>query len=305
MTTGCLSFHTVAQHQISVQIAVDTQDLDDITRTIVAGSFSFPDHFYLLPALLPRGGRVLDLGAHCGTFSLFAAALGYDVVAIEASPALAGLLTASAQRNQFGNMQVVHCAVSDRPGSASFIPSGPYGIVANPYIDGETVVLEAKTVHQLANELDWVTIDFVKLDVEGSEIAALAGMSELLASPLAPIILYESNAHTLGLLGHTPREAVEVLERFDYQVYFVLGRRLAALAPGAIQPTINMECLALKRSLAHVSPSGWHVTSPLTRRETARLIWQELFHSHPHNRAYARSMLKDRLLHLLSGPLSI
>ena len=32
------------------------------------------------------GGRVIDLGTHIGTFSLFAAASGYSLLSIEASP---------------------------------------------------------------------------------------------------------------------------------------------------------------------------------------------------------------------------
>ncbi|MCB0047500.1 MAG: FkbM family methyltransferase [Caldilineaceae bacterium] len=290
---------SIVQNEIAVQIAVDAGDQDDIVRAICAGTFAFPDHYYLLPALLPPGGRVLDLGAHLGTFALFAAALGYEVLAVEASPRNAALLTVSREANGFTNLQIEHCAVSDVSGSLDFISSGPYGIVDNPYIDGVTVSVPARTVPQLLAAREWESVDFIKMDIEGSEIAALTGMGDLLAGEEAPIILYESNAHTLGLLGHTPQEATNLLVNAGYQTYHVLGRRLAAQLPDAGQPSINMECLVLKRPLADAEMDGWRVTSPLTRRETFGLIWHDLRFPHPHNRAYARRELRRRLLNLV------
>ncbi len=55
----------------------------------------------------------------------------------------------------------------------------------------------------LLGRLGWDRVDAVKLDVEGAELAAIRGMAGLLSGPNAPIVLYESNTHTLQFFGDT------------------------------------------------------------------------------------------------------
>src|SRR6516165_4106600 len=80
------------------EIFVPSDSDDDISDDIAGHRYSFPEHYALLLKLAPPGGRVLDLGAHLGTFSLFAAAHGYQVLAVEASPRNAALLKATIKK---------------------------------------------------------------------------------------------------------------------------------------------------------------------------------------------------------------
>src|SRR5262249_46279022 len=154
---------------------------------------------------------VLDLGAHVGSFSLVAAALGCNVLAVEACPWNTALLHASAARNGFAKLQIVEAAVSDRPGTVDFCPHGPFGLVAYPGLNAASLPVRAATVDDLLTEAGWSRVDLVKLDVEGSEVAAVHGMNKLLTRADAPPLIYESNSHTLHLFGQTPKSLKSAL----------------------------------------------------------------------------------------------
>src|SRR5262245_5474285 len=69
-------------------VAVDAASDDPITRELVASVYPALGRpsVELIEALVPEGGRVLDLGANVGLVALAAAASGRRVVAVEAAP---------------------------------------------------------------------------------------------------------------------------------------------------------------------------------------------------------------------------
>jgi FkbM family methyltransferase len=176
-------------------------------------------HFDLLRRLVRPGSRVLDLGAHIGTFTLAAASMGCEVLAVEAAPENAELLRASVEHNGFTHVRIVQAVASDRNGMVSFSCHGPFGHVFTAATNMPSEEVPAVRVDDLLAEAGWDRVDLVKLDVEGSEIAALDGMANLLQSADAPPIIYESNAHTLGFYGRTPEELRARLEAFGYESY--------------------------------------------------------------------------------------
>src|SRR5262245_18639865 len=93
------------QARVEFAAVTDNAATDSISRDLAAGRFPAPTRPALeyLQSLTPRGGRVLDLGTHVGSFTLAAAALGYEVVGVEASPRNAALLKASLEKNGFKN----------------------------------------------------------------------------------------------------------------------------------------------------------------------------------------------------------
>jgi 2-polyprenyl-3-methyl-5-hydroxy-6-metoxy-1,4-benzoquinol methylase len=74
--------------------------------------------------LLRPGDRVLDVGAHIGTYSLATAAMGCSVISVEASRTNARLLRAAQDANHFDRMHVVNAVASDNSGSAIFVEHG-------------------------------------------------------------------------------------------------------------------------------------------------------------------------------------
>jgi FkbM family methyltransferase len=126
---------------------------------------------YDLP-MEPTPKRILDLGANIGASVLFFQRRWPDarVVAVEASPHLAALLT----RNVAGlNVEVRHAAVAAQAGTVRFAASDESwaGSVGG---DGG-VVVPAVTLDELLE----IPADLVKVDVEGAEFEVLAAATRL------------------------------------------------------------------------------------------------------------------------------
>jgi FkbM family methyltransferase len=242
---------------------------DNIGDYVQATGAYFPESFELSLGLLEPGAQVLDLGAHLGTFSLAAAARGHDVVSLEASPRNAEFLRASARANGFDRMRIVEVAVSDAAGTVRFRPEGAWGQITEGWSPG-VVDVQAQPVSQVLRELDLDRVDFVKLDVEGSEIAAIRGMHDLLARPDAPPVVYESNAHTLRMFGATPEQLIAMFEQLGYTNYLIGNRVLMPVDSDSFQPDTCVDYLAVKSKLT--APQGWTVRGPRTERELARVV---------------------------------
>jgi FkbM family methyltransferase len=242
----------------------------------------------LMLQLVSPGDRVLDLGAHLGVFSLAASAAGCAALAVEASPVNAALLRSAVWRNGFHDLHVVNAVVAAEPGTAAFVPNGPWGHVAWQPTAG-AVDVAAVTVDELVAALGWESASFVKMDVEGSEVDALAGMARLLGGPDAPPVLYESNAHTLELAGSSPHELIGALESLGYVSYLVDPGRLTRLGPGEPQIETVANCIALKRRPPGLS--GWIVSPRMTTEERLAKVLVESGHDNPHCRRYIAGAL--------------
>jgi FkbM family methyltransferase len=253
-------------------VSFDAEPRDPISRELSLGVFPplCRPAFELMDVLTPNGGRVLDLGAHIGTFSLAAAASGRSVVAVEPAPGNIAVLHVSRVANPSTSLKIVRAAIADHSGEVGFIPAGPFGHVVRGPNPAGGLNVPAVAGDDLLDELRWDRVDFVKMDVEGSEVAGLIGMANLLRRPDAPPILVESNGHTLEFLGETPRSLKATLEAYGYRVYLVDRPRLVPVAVGELQPTTVVDYLAVKRT--PVPPKGWRVDAPMSTGERVRRV---------------------------------
>jgi FkbM family methyltransferase len=137
-----------------------------------------------------KPGRVLvDVGANIGWFTLQGSrqvgAVG-SVVAIEASPLLAEALRANLRRNHADNVRVVVAAAWSGPGTL-VVEHGPaenLGVthVRPDQVDpGQSAVVPCNTIPRLLAEDELARCRLVKIDVEGAEYDAVAGLGQGLA----------------------------------------------------------------------------------------------------------------------------
>ncbi|WP_354702412.1 methyltransferase [Paraconexibacter sp. AEG42_29] len=158
------------------------------------------------------GDVVCDVGANIGFFSLVLARLtGPDgrVHAFEPSPREAGACRRNAQVNGFEHVVVHQAAVGAAAGRAPFllVDEHSWSHLADRGSHARAVATIDVDVVAL-DTLDWGASGpprLIKLDVEGSERAALQGMSGLLADvrPVLVIELHETNHEVADLLeGH-------------------------------------------------------------------------------------------------------
>ena len=284
----------------SFLIYIPVYEKDAITNSIRHGSFEFPSHYGLVEKLIGEGGRILDLGAHYGTFSLRAAAMNYEIIAVEASPINASLMSYSIRKNNYNNIELIRAAVSDMEGSLEFIQAGPYGVVANPSMNVPTISVRADTVDGILEKLNCSKVDLVKIDVEGSEVSALQGMSKLIKNCSPPIIL-ESNGHTLGLFEKSPATLLAMVESYGYHLYLIDGQSLVPTLSRELQYKVCVDYLALKNSVPKILEK-WLV-EPLTMGDRlARMQDESSPTAHKHARLYTARILCEANNPIKSDP---
>jgi FkbM family methyltransferase len=272
---------------VSFSVVTEADPNESIARHFAKGIFPpiLDPLVRLVESLVPPGGRVLDLGSHIGTFALAVAATGREVVAVEASPSNFELLDRSRRLNRFENLRVVNAAVAEGPGELRFLQSGPFGFVDKDSSYEASVCVPAIAVDDLLEQVGWDRVDFIKMDIEGSEVAGLLGMSRLLTGPQAPPLHVESNGHTLRLFNETPSSLKAALGAYGYRLFQVEDRRLIPVEIHDYQATTVVDYLALKAA----PPSGrpWRVAPPMSCREQIRRARRSCRSDIPLNRLYA------------------
>jgi FkbM family methyltransferase len=264
-------------HRTHVML-VDSTQTDGTTEMYLKGDGIWVNAYLVsvMFALTKRGSRVLDLGGFVGEFALAAAAHGCEVVSVEANPDQAQMLATSAELNGFAGLRVVHAAVGDRAGTVSFESRGPYGQVAQggDSADSGYDRVTQLTVDSLVAALGWDRVDFVKIDIEGSEAAALEGASRMVRAPDAPTLLIESNTFVLRGNSPDPAAMLRQVEAFGYTLYRVTPAGIWPWDATQFQPEVVCDYLAFKGG----SPidAGLEIEPPLTVDDAAGLIAGEV-----------------------------
>ena len=286
----------------SFKIVVGSDASDPITQSIKGGNYTLPTQVEIMLAAIEPKVTVIDIGAHIGTFSLPAAALGYNVLAIEASISNVQLLQASARLNGFANLHIIHAAITNHVGTVMFFENGPYGLINTPvFAPTASSEVPATTLDALLEQLGMSRIGFIKMDIEGSEFDALRGMPHLLSMADAPPLLYESNGHTLALFGQEPESLVAELGRFGYTCYLAEPGRLRPLDPTAPQYSCVVDNLACKQLTGQWR--NW-VTGAMSNREQIERALVECNASWATQRKYIARALK-KASPTIRGDLSI
>ncbi|WP_084800981.1 FkbM family methyltransferase [Bradyrhizobium sp. Tv2a-2] len=131
-------------------------------------------HWHTLsPDYLGKSALVLDLGANYGLFaSKITKELGCFCVAVEPSPIpFAGI-------REDANIRKINAAVGSAPGKMGFRIDNENGL-ASSLTDGDgDVLVDVKTLPQIMEDLNWRTVNLLKVDIEGAEIDMLESYSD-------------------------------------------------------------------------------------------------------------------------------
>jgi FkbM family methyltransferase len=173
----------------------------------------------ILRRFLRQGDTFLDIGANHGAFSVAASTVvgssGF-VIAFEPQPVLSALVRRSLEANDVKNFQVIEKACSDEPGEAQFfvprISSGSAGLYAefSARDAHDTLTVKLARLDDIVTELELPGQIFIKLDVEGNELAVLRGAREFVRTR-KPRILMEINPRAMAAAGTTLDELKALL----------------------------------------------------------------------------------------------
>ena len=130
--------------------------------------------------------------------------------------------------------------------------------------------------------------DVLKLDVEGHELEALAGLEAIADDAAPPDVVVESNGHLLRMRGRSPQDLVERLRGLGYGVHRIEAGALVPVRPGDLQP----ETVADLLGTTSTAPP-WPEAAPPAAGEVARRLTAELRHAIRWHRAFAAAELQS------------
>ena len=174
--------------------------------------------------LLHPGMHVLDLGANIGYYTLLAATrvgpTGH-VTAFEPDSGNIKLLARSVAANGLLNVTLFPCAVAAETSALRLIMDDSNGHLASPETTGGQRV-QAVTLDRLLGTS--FRVDVIKMDIEGAEGLALAGMTRLIAAQ-RPLIICEFSPPALHTVSrHAPERFLAHLRDLGYEL-FVIDQR--------------------------------------------------------------------------------
>jgi len=211
---------------------LDTED-PHIAPTIMDGGTYEAHVTAALKRELKADSVFVDIGANMGWFTLTAAGIARQVIAVEPNYNNTQLIYRSLLDNGFDNVIVMPYAASDHPAllELQFIHSNGH-VSAAGEIGGSTTIVEARPLDDMLQGIE--KIDVIKMDIEGHEPIALRGMAatltRLASQGRLPVMLVEF--HPVAIRSHANMEPEALLDMLSEA-----GYRLAVIRPDGQEST--------------------------------------------------------------------
>lgn len=163
-------------------------------------------------ALCPSFATAIDVGAHIGAVSAYLARRFSRVVAFEAVPMTFDLL----RQNTAGlrNVEVHNVAVGNGPGEVFFThyrTHGQLSHVSTGADEGPKTERIGPVPTQSIDSMNLLDVSFMKIDVEGYEMAVVEGAAGTIRR-CRPLILIEQGGNEEKYFGRPRNEASAALE---------------------------------------------------------------------------------------------
>jgi FkbM family methyltransferase len=206
---------------------------DAIMRDVCLTGGYEPQETALLRRILRPAMTFVDVGANWGYFTLaggFLVGRSGRVVSVEADPAACGALRANCSRNHLDWVSIVGAAASDRSGTVRFqsyeshaSESGNYGVATTTtVVEGAGVVdVEGRTLDELLDEARVDRVDLLKMDIEGGEGRALAGLHRRLSAGIIDQLILEVHPRHLADQGSSAEQVVRQLRDYGYRAWSI------------------------------------------------------------------------------------
>ncbi len=224
---------------------------------------------------LKPGYTMVDIGANLGFYSMLAASLVGNagrVFSFEPFAHNVDLIRASARENGFDNVKVINCAVSDKIGSAKLYLSPYYSsehsLFDYHYSTGSdstenTVDVKTVTIDQyLESEVGDLRVDFIKMDIEGSEGKAISGMEKTITENKNVSLLTEFWPNAIANSGVEPKEYLERLTGFGFELFHIDGveQRVYPVTASQILDIMKRRSAEGFEDYKEIALGGWYTT---------------------------------------------
>ena len=206
---------------------LDYPEDDDVVVFLREGWFEYRETAFVWLYLRPND-VVVDCGAHAGLYTVTAARMlegSGRVIAVEPNPHTARLLRANLAKNEVENATVVEAAVYRKSGTVRFHLMRPGKAaydslyVANESEAVREIDVPAVTLDEVLNREKIGRVDFLKLDIEGAEVDALAGARAAIEEGRLPLIMVEFTESNLQASGHSTENLRSTFEAASYRLF--------------------------------------------------------------------------------------
>jgi FkbM family methyltransferase len=204
--------------------------------SVVAGNI----HVHrLIDREVSAGSVVVDVGAHVGYNALYAAARvgrGGRVYAVEPAPDNVEVLLRNIGSNHVSNVAVIGCAAGGTHGTRDLYLRGAASAVNSLFpssIYAQVTGAVPVTVAPVDDLVAETNVRLVKIDVEGAELDALAGMSRIISTPGIRLIV-EWHPALQQAAGHSPEALPEFLLARGFTLHVWRGGRIVPVAGSEI-----------------------------------------------------------------------
>ncbi len=171
--------------------------------------------------IIQRGDLFIDVGANVGTYSLWAAAAGARVIAVEPDTLALERLRENVRLNSRFDIDVIPAALADHEGTVEFTEG----------LDTVNRIGTGREVKALTLDgvLGQERARGVKIDVEGFEQVVLAGGRDAIGSHRVEVLQLEWNGMSRASVGADRQPVAEMLRGAGYSL-------MRPDATGALEP---------------------------------------------------------------------
>lgn len=215
---------------------------DYLGSTLTFDGFE-PHERAFVQRFLQPGMTVLDIGAHHGVYTLLASKLvgaTGRVFAFEPSPRERNALRLNLFLNRCKNVSPQPLALGNDETQANlYVISDQqtgFNSLRPPSIPDPTTQVEVR----VARLDDWLReakvdgVDFIKLDVEGGELAVLQGGANFLERRPRPVVLAELDDARCKAWGHTAQDVAVQLYNLGFQWFTLLESGMLEKMPANV-----------------------------------------------------------------------
>lgn len=200
---------------------------DGISREVCFTGLYEPLVTAIVRKILKPGMTFVDVGANWGYFTLLAAGLVGQhgrVLALEPDPRLVAVLKDNVTRSRLDQVTVLSLAAAEQPGVLNLAGYdedeenfGLSRIVPSSSDSPKTFQVLAESLDNIFAEQSISEIDLLKMDIEGAEALAIAGLKSSLAEHKVKRLLLELHPAQVAELGGHHRMITSQLAAAGYK----------------------------------------------------------------------------------------
>ncbi len=200
-------------------------DLSDILQAnfLVEGTWE-PAFSHWVASISRSAKIIIDVGAHCGYFSLLArrfAPPSAIIYAFEPNPRMQAQFHENVTINRFANIELLPMMVGDTAGTLTLyirdaLEPGASSRHRIAHFD-RAVTVPITTLDDFCDQRGIQQIDLIKMDIEGGEAAALAGLRRGLMEGRVQVLLMEIHPRQLSL--DALQSIPDLLDEAGYSVF--------------------------------------------------------------------------------------